>query len=83
MVQLDGEWDEARKPSCIHNLALTWEHKEAWSVYQIQFSEKEGDHLSPPFKKIRRIEYASPIWKLLFCSDIDKEQYARQLRDSE
>lgn len=72
-LPLVGEWDMGWQPRGKHHLAQTWEHKEVWSVYQIQFSEEKGDHLSPPFKKIRRIEYASQIWKLLFCSDIDKE----------
>ncbi len=82
MHPLVGKWDLGWQQRGKHHFALTHENKQSWSVYRIDFSRKEDDYFMPPFKRLERIEYASTIWKMLFCSDIDKGKYINQLRRS-
>ena len=83
MHPLVGRWDLGWQQRGKHHFALTYENKESWSVYRIEFSRKEDDYLIPPFKRLERIEYASTIWKILYCSDIDRKKYLNQLSRSE
>ena len=75
MMPLVGKWDLGWQRRGKHHLGITWEEGKSWSVYQIEFTSLEDGYFICPFKRIRRIEYGSKLWKMLFCPDIDRSQY--------